>query len=71
MPSPRILLLTGMLLSLALSGAALADGVLRPPRDYKGSLEERAQEAIIVFHITESGEGVEDLILKVRVEGDV
>jgi hypothetical protein len=40
-------------------------------REYKGSLEERAQEALILFH---AGDGTrpatEDLILKIRVEGD-
>jgi len=41
-----------------------------PPRDYKGSLEERAQEAIIIFHGSQTkGKAVEDLILKIRVQG--
>ncbi|MHC5040408.1 MAG: DUF2330 domain-containing protein [Planctomycetota bacterium] len=51
--------------------AVLGDGVMRAPRDYPGSVEERAQEAIIVFHGSTTGEAVEDLILKVRVDGEV
>jgi len=48
-----------------------ADGKVIPPRDYKGSLEERAQEAIIIFHGSErSGGAKEDLILKIQVEGE-
>jgi hypothetical protein len=47
-----------------------ADGLVRPPRDYKGSLEERAQEAIIVFTPgTDNKSAVQDLILKIQVEG--
>ena len=47
---------------------AWADGILRPPRDYKGSLEEKAQEAIIIFQSAEQkGEAVEDIILKIHV----
>ena len=50
----------------------LADGKIVPPRDYKGSLEERTQEAIIIFHGSEKpGEATEDVILKIRVEGHV
>jgi len=50
--------------------AALGDGKIIPPRDYKGSLEERAQEAIIIFHGSQTrGKAVEDLILKIRVQG--
>jgi hypothetical protein len=42
-----------------------------PPKDYKGSLEERGQEALIVFHAgDETKPATEDLILKIRVEGD-
>lgn len=62
-PIVAVLLATGPL--------ALADGIVRPPVAYKGSLEERAQEAIIVFRGgTESRSAVEDLILKIRVEGE-
>ncbi|MCG8583904.1 MAG: hypothetical protein MI757_04240, partial [Pirellulales bacterium] len=48
-----------------------ADGKVVPLRDYKGSLEERAQEAIIIFNSSDTpGEATEDLILKIRVDGD-
>ncbi len=50
--------------------ATLADGKLVPPRNYKGSLEERAQEAIIIFHGSDkAGDAAEDLILKIKIEG--
>ncbi|MGC4001614.1 MAG: DUF2330 domain-containing protein [Pirellulales bacterium] len=49
-----------------------ADGKLVRPRDYAGSLEERAQEAIIVFQEgDETRSAVEDLILKIAVKGNV
>ena len=60
-------------LSLVFGGPriAMADGKVIPPRDYKGSLEERAQEAVIIFHGSDRRGGAsEDLILKIRVEGD-
>ena len=47
-----------------------ADGKVVPPRDYKGSLEERAQEAVIVFQGSEElGGALEDLVLKITVAG--
>ena len=50
---------------------ARGDGMLVRPKDYKGSLEERAQEALILFHAgDETRPATEDLILKIRVEGD-
>jgi len=50
---------------------AWADGKIVAPRDYKGSLEEQAQEAIVIFEGSEkAGEATEDLILKIRVEGN-
>ena len=53
-----------------LSAMALGDGKIVPPRDYEGSLEERSQEAIIVFHSSKvPGEAIEELILKITVEG--
>jgi hypothetical protein len=56
----------------AMCALALADGKLQPPRDYRGSLEELSQEAIIIFHgADEPGEATEDLILKIGVRGDV
>ena len=49
-----------------------ADGKIVRPRNYKGSLEELAQEAIIIFN---DGDGeksaTQDLILKIRVAGKV
>lgn len=54
-----------------LASILFADGLVRKPRDYKGSLEERGQEAIIVFQgAEEGGQAIEDLILKIRVEGE-
>lgn len=50
---------------------ALADGKVMAPADYQGSLEERAQEAILIFHGSRKAGGArEDLILKIRVEGE-
>jgi Uncharacterized protein conserved in bacteria (DUF2330) len=47
-----------------------ADGKLQPPRKYAGSLEEQAQEALMIFKSGDDGtEAVEDLILKIRVTG--
>jgi hypothetical protein len=49
----------------------LADGKVVPPRNYKGSLEERSQEAIIIFHSGSSERSAkQDMILKIQVEGD-
>lgn len=46
-----------------------ADGKMVAPRDYDGSVEQRAQEAVIIFHSSETkGGATEDLILKVHVE---
>ncbi|MBC7855588.1 MAG: DUF2330 domain-containing protein [Pirellulaceae bacterium] len=56
---------------LTLSAPAFADGLVRKPRNYQGSLEERGQEAIIVFQQgDENTTATEDLILKIRVEGE-
>ncbi len=61
-----------VLLGWAAASAALADGEIVPPRDYKGSLEERAQEAIIIFEGSEApGEATEDVILRIQVVGHV
>ncbi len=55
----------------ALLTPAWADGKLIAPRDYKGSLEEKGQEAIIIFHSSEEkGKATEDLILKISVVGN-
>ncbi len=54
------------------SGFVLGDGKVFPPRNYKGSLEEKSQEAIIVFKSgTQEKSAVQDLILKIQVEGNV
>jgi hypothetical protein len=70
--------MTTLRLGIAFIIAALActtafpDGKIVRPRNYQGSLEEKAQEAIIVFHEGEQpGEAVEDLILKITVAGEV
>lgn len=49
---------------LLFSTLVFGDGKVVPKREYKGSLEERAQEAILIFH-----EGVQDTILKITVTG--
>jgi hypothetical protein len=63
----------GIIAALASGGStALADGKVISPRDYAGSLEELAQEAIIIFRGSETpGEATEDLILKIRVQGEL
>ena len=49
-----------------------ADGMILPPAKYHGSLEERSQEAIIIFNSSPPHrEAAEDLILKIRVQGAV
>ena len=68
-PSRGIVLIVAL---LAVGGASRvrADGLVLPPRDYQGSLEERAQEAILIFHPGDATRpATEDLILKVKVEG--
>jgi hypothetical protein len=58
------------LLLLLAAAPALGDGKLVPPRDYEGSLEERAQEAVIIFKGSKTpGEAREDLILKITAAG--
>ena len=61
----------GLLLVNLVPSQAAADGLVIPPRDYQGSLEERAQEAIIIFHGSdEPGKATEELILKIQVHGE-
>ena len=49
-----------------------ADGLVFRPVAYEGSLNERSQEAIIIFHKGDTpGEAKQDLILKISVQGDV
>jgi hypothetical protein len=53
------------------SAPVWADGMVMGPARYKGSLAERAQEAIIIFNSAPpQREATEDLILKIRVEGE-
>ncbi len=60
-----------VILLALLPAVARPDGIVVPPRDYQGSLEEKAQEAIIIFHgSSEAGKATEDLILKINVAGD-
>ena len=50
----------------------LSDGWLAKRSKYTGSIEELAQEAIIIFDDTEApGDATEDLLLKVTVQGAV
>ena len=64
--------LAAALLLPILQTAAFADGKVMPPRNYKGSLEEKAQEAIIVFTPgTAEKSAVQDLIIKIQVAGKV
>lgn len=59
-----------LVLALSAGLTAWADGKMFVPRDYKGSVEERSQEAVIIFHGSEEpGGATEDLILKVAVRG--
>jgi hypothetical protein len=68
--SPGVAALLGVAVWLLGLRLAFADGMVIAPREYRGSLEERAQEAIIVFHPgDETHSATEDLILKIRVEG--
>ena len=63
--------LCGCLVIAISAPLAWADGKLVAPRDYKGSLEEKAQEAILIFHsAAEAGEATEDLILKIQIAGN-
>jgi hypothetical protein len=65
------LLLSGCL--LLTGGAVLADGKVSKPRSYQGSLEEQAQEAILIYTPGEDDQkpATEDLILKIAVKGKV
>ena len=60
------------LLTCLTAPQASADGLVFRPVAYKGSLNERSQEAIIIFHSGDKpGEATQDLILKISVQGDV
>jgi len=61
-----------ILLLAVIPSLVLADGKVMPPRNYTGSLEERSQEAIIIFTPgTKTKSAIEDLIIKIQVEGKV
>ena len=48
-----------------------ADGMVVPPQKYEGSLNETAQEAILIFHKgTEQQPSSQDMILKITVQGE-
>lgn len=67
---PGRCLLWTILIMLAATPMVRGDGKLFRPRDYQGSLEERSQEAIIVFQESDQESGsFEDLILKIDVKG--
>jgi hypothetical protein len=67
---PAVVLIS-TLASLFVPAMALGDGKVFPPRSYVGSLEEKSQEAIIIFHSADiQGESTEDLILKIAVQGE-
>lgn len=66
-----LLVATILIALLSVNNIACADGLVVKPRNYKGSLEEGAQEAIIIFHGSDQpGEAIEDMILKIEVIGD-
>lgn len=69
--SKPILYVAFALLCCTFSNWILADGKVMPPRNYEGSLEENAQEAILIFHGAKGDDSaVQDMILKIEVEGD-
>ena len=56
--------------ALAPGSRASADGLMKGLKSYKGSINESSQEAVIIFHDAKRpGDAVEDLILKVFVQG--
>lgn len=76
--SPRGLVLGwAVVILLASDPSVYADGKLMGPArylglPYEGSVEEQAQEAVLIFHESaKPGEAREDLILRVRAEGEV
>ena len=60
-----------VVLTLGAGSSLWADGKMFVPRDYQGSVEERSQEAVLIFHGSdEPGGATEDLVLKVSVRGE-
>ena len=69
---PLLSVVNAALLTCLTAPQASADGLVFRPVAYKGSLNERSQEAIIIFHSGDKpGEATQDLILKISVQGDV
>ncbi|MGI9517572.1 MAG: DUF2330 domain-containing protein [Pirellulaceae bacterium] len=65
-----IVILAAIFLRFTAENSLLADGLVVKKRSYAGSLEERSQEAIIIFRpAAEAGTAVQDLILSIEVEG--
>lgn len=78
--SSRAPVMVGLLVAIVVCTSplpALADGMAVGPKLYKGvpydgSVEERSQEAILIFHGSQQpGEAREDIILKISVRGEV
>lgn len=64
----------GLILAVARASCgdfAFSDGIVVAPGKYKGSLQEKSLEAIIIFEPSERHGAIEHLIIKIRVEGDV
>jgi len=65
------------LASLSVTFQASADGLVKAPAlyrgvPYEGSVEEKSQEAIVIFHSArKAGEATEDLILRISLAGEV
>ena len=60
-----------IVLTMLIGNTVFADGKIVMPLDYEGSLEESAQEAIIIFTgNAKKGEFNEDMILKISVIGE-
>jgi len=56
--------------SVVCAGGAFGDGTMVAPKGWDGSIEEFTQDAIIIFHASETPRGAtEDLILKIGVKG--
>ncbi len=67
---PVNVILAAVFLPVAAENSLQADGLVVKKRSYEGSLEERSQEAVIIFRpAAEAGTAVQDLILSIQVEG--
>ena len=66
-----VILLAGLLFCVAWPQQLDADGIVKGPRNYAGSLAETSQEAIIVFELGQQGQpSRQSLVLKIQVESD-